>query len=234
MFSGKSEELIRRCAARRSHASGAGLQAEIDNAFKRSHRLALGDSSRIVKRWSVEELMAQVRPDTEVIGIDEGQFFGNELIDVRMRSSQRDACDHRRPRSGLHRQALGANAPTTRGRRIYNEDARDLHEVRQPANYSQRTFESEERVAVGARTNTKPAAAAALFRTLMHRRFMRLSCTKHSHFLKRIFSVPDSVSSVSCGERGQKTFSSTFRPARDSAATSKRSSLPAAPACVAT
>jgi len=74
--------------------------------------------------------MAQVRPDTEVIGIDEGQFFGNELIDVAnalARSGMRVII------AGLDQDYTGKPwepMPNYRGRRIYNEDARDLHEVR--------------------------------------------------------------------------------------------------------
>ena len=81
MFSGKSEELIRRL--RRSQIARQKVQIfkpKIDNRYADDHIISHSDM-RIpsVNLSSSRELLAQVLPDTEVVGIDEGQFFDQEL-----------------------------------------------------------------------------------------------------------------------------------------------------------
>ena len=81
MFSGKSEELIRRL--RRAQIAKRKVQIfkpKIDNRFAEDHIISHSDM-RIpsVNLSSSRELLAQVLPDTEVVGIDEGQFFDAEL-----------------------------------------------------------------------------------------------------------------------------------------------------------
>jgi len=80
MFSGKTEELI--CRIRRAQIARQRVQIfkpSVDTRFGAdivSHgdlRLA-SDEAR-----SSAEILASVRPDTEVVGIDEGQFFDPEL-----------------------------------------------------------------------------------------------------------------------------------------------------------
>src|ERR1700681_1033983 len=84
MFSGKSEELIRRL--RRAKIARQKVQVfkpEIDARFSEHHIVSHSDvrheSSAV---HSAGELAALVEPDAEVVGIDEGQFFDNELIEV--------------------------------------------------------------------------------------------------------------------------------------------------------
>src|SRR5678816_2620917 len=81
MFSGKSEELIRRL--RRAQIARRKVQIfkpKIDNRYADDHIISHSDM-RIpsVNLSSSRELLAQVLPDTEVVGIDEGQFFDAEL-----------------------------------------------------------------------------------------------------------------------------------------------------------
>ena len=81
MFSGKSEELIRRL--RREQIARRTVQIfkpAIDNRFSGDHITSHSDM-RIASETvgSSRELLARVRPETEVIGIDEGQFFDSEL-----------------------------------------------------------------------------------------------------------------------------------------------------------
>ena len=81
MFSGKSEELIRRL--RRSQIARQKVQIfkpKIDNRYADDHIISHSDM-RIpsVNLSSSRELLAQVLPDTEVVGIDEGQFFDADL-----------------------------------------------------------------------------------------------------------------------------------------------------------
>src|SRR6187399_1005861 len=81
MFSGKSEELIRRL--RRAQIAKQRVQIfkpAIDTRYSQDEIVSHSDMkipSEPVR--SSTELLSRVRPDTEVIGIDEGQFFDAEL-----------------------------------------------------------------------------------------------------------------------------------------------------------
>jgi thymidine kinase len=81
MFSGKSEELIRRL--RRAQIARQKVQIFkplIDSRYADDHIVSHSEMripSVAVK--SSRELLEQVAPDTEVVGIDEGQFFDQEL-----------------------------------------------------------------------------------------------------------------------------------------------------------
>ena len=82
MFSGKSEELIRRL--RRAQIARQKVQIfkpALDNRFSDDHLVSHSDM-RIASQnvaSSSRMLLDQVEPDTEVVGIDEGQFFDLEL-----------------------------------------------------------------------------------------------------------------------------------------------------------
>src|SRR6266702_5717663 len=84
MFSGKSEELIRRL--RRAKIARQKVQVfkpDIDSRFSEHHIVSHSEmrhESAAVR--NATELMTLVEPDTEVVGIDEGQFFDNELVAV--------------------------------------------------------------------------------------------------------------------------------------------------------
>jgi thymidine kinase len=81
MFSGKSEELIRRL--RRAQIARQKVQIfkpDIDNRYTNGHIVSHSDMripSQDVR--SSEELLQLVDDDTEVVGIDEGQFFDPNL-----------------------------------------------------------------------------------------------------------------------------------------------------------
>src|SRR6478752_1842661 len=81
MFSGKSEELIRRL--RRAQIARRKVQIfkpKIDNRYADDHIISHSEM-RIasVNLSSSRELLAQVLPDTEVVGVDEGQFSDADL-----------------------------------------------------------------------------------------------------------------------------------------------------------
>ena len=81
MFSGKSEELIRRL--RRAQIARRKVQIfkpAIDNRFGENH-ITSHSEMRIPSEnvSSSRELLERVLPDTEVVGVDEGQFFDPEL-----------------------------------------------------------------------------------------------------------------------------------------------------------
>ena len=81
MYSGKSEELIRRL--RRAQIAKQRVQIfkpVLDNRFSEHHIVSHSDmriSSEAVK--NSDELLQHVHADTEVVGIDEGQFFDQNL-----------------------------------------------------------------------------------------------------------------------------------------------------------
>ena len=81
MFSGKSEELIRRL--RRAQIAKRKVQIfkpKLDNRYGDDH--ITSHSAMQIQAESVgssRELFERVRPETEVVGIDEGQFFDAEL-----------------------------------------------------------------------------------------------------------------------------------------------------------
>jgi thymidine kinase len=84
MFSGKTEELIRRL--KRAVLGKQKVQVfkpRIDNRYDEtqvvSHSMARVVSTAIVR---AEEIFYSLKPDTQVVGIDEVQFFGPEVIPV--------------------------------------------------------------------------------------------------------------------------------------------------------
>ncbi len=81
MFSGKSEELIRRL--RRAQIARQRVQIfkpRMDTRYGDDHIIS-HSAMRIESQTVVSsaELLDRVRPETEVVGVDEGQFFDLEL-----------------------------------------------------------------------------------------------------------------------------------------------------------
>src|SRR5882724_5181914 len=153
MFSGKSEELIRRL--RRAKIARQKVQVfkpNIDSRFSDNHIVSHSEmrheSSNI---RSAAEVRAKVEPDTEVVGIDEGQFFDNELVNVANELARRGV---RVIIAGLDQDYTGKPWEPMPQLLAIAEYITKTHAIcmkcGQPANYSQRTFESDERVAVGA------------------------------------------------------------------------------------
>src|SRR5687768_6889896 len=84
MFSGKSEELIRRLRrARIARQKVQVFKPRIDIRYSQdqivSHSEMRHQSSTVE---TAAELLARVDNSTEVVGIDEGQFFDNGLVDA--------------------------------------------------------------------------------------------------------------------------------------------------------
>jgi thymidine kinase len=81
MFSGKSEELIRR--VRRAEIARQRVQVfkpQIDKRFAEDFVVSHSDIRYAAESvGSARELLDAVRPDTEVVAVDEGQFFDAEL-----------------------------------------------------------------------------------------------------------------------------------------------------------
>jgi len=152
MFSGKSEELIRRL--RRAKIARQKVQVfkpEIDARFSNNHIVSHSEMKHeSINVRTAQEIRANVLPDTEVVGIDEGQFFDNDLIAVANELAERGV---RVIIAGLDQDYTGKPWEPMPQLLAVAEYITKTHAIcmkcGQPANYTQRTFESEERVAVG-------------------------------------------------------------------------------------
>jgi thymidine kinase len=153
MFSGKSEELIRRL--RRAKIARQKVQVfkpRIDIRYSHDHIVSHSEmrhESSTVE--TAAELLTRVEHATEVVGIDEGQFFDHALVGAA------NELAHRGMRviiAGLDQDYTGKPFEPMPQLLAIAEYITKTHAIcvrcGQTANYSQRTFESEERVAVGA------------------------------------------------------------------------------------
>ena len=165
MFSGKSEELIRRL--RRAQIARQRVQIfkpPIDNRYGDGHIMSHSEM-RIASEnvGSSRELLERVQPDTEVVGIDEGQFFDAELPAV-----CNTLADHgmRVIVAGLDQDYLGKPfEPMPQLLAIAEYITKTLAicvVCGEPANHTQRLVQSSERVLVGAQ-GTYEARCRACF-----------------------------------------------------------------------
>lgn len=84
MFSGKTQELIRRLRlARIARQKVQVFKPLLDDRYDAEH-IVSHDLSKLESQSvrSAQEILERVKPDTEVVGIDEGQFLGLALVDV--------------------------------------------------------------------------------------------------------------------------------------------------------
>ncbi|MEJ7848017.1 MAG: thymidine kinase [Pyrinomonadaceae bacterium] len=153
MFSGKSEELIRRLnRARIARQKVQVFKPTIDARYSveeiASHSGQKHESTPVS---SAAELMKNVREDTQVIGIDEGQFFDMELITA---VNELANSGKRVIIAGLDQDYTGRPFEPMPQLLSVAEFITKTHAIcvkcGSTANYSQRTVESEERVEVGA------------------------------------------------------------------------------------
>jgi thymidine kinase len=153
MFSGKSEELIRRL--RRARIARLRVQVfkpEIDVRFSKDHIVSHSEmrhESSPVR--TAAEILERVAPETEVVGIDEGQFFDQELVEVANTLAGRGL---RVIIAGLDQDYTGRPFEPMPQLLAIAEYITKTHAIcvrcGQPANYSQRIVEREGRVVVGA------------------------------------------------------------------------------------
>ncbi len=153
MFSGKSEELIRRLTrARIARQKVQVFKPGIDDRFSveeiASHSGQKHDSIPVA---DTAEMMAQVREDTQVIGIDEAQFFDMAILDAVNQLAERGK---RVIVAGLDQDYTGKPFEPMPQLLSIAEFITKTHAIcvkcGATANYSQRTVESDARVEVGA------------------------------------------------------------------------------------
>jgi thymidine kinase len=154
MFSGKSEELIRRL--RRAQIARQKVQIfkpSFDNRFAEAEIVSHSEM-RIqgVNVGSSAELMRLVNDDTEVVGIDEAQFFDKEFA-RRLYASGRRGQTRRRggTRYRLPRAAVRAHADHDGHRGVRHERRTpSAWCAANPASHTQRLVASDERLLLGA------------------------------------------------------------------------------------
>jgi thymidine kinase len=153
MFSGKSEELIRRL--RRAQIARQKVQIfkpQVDTRYADDHIVSHSEM-RIpsVTVHSSRELLDRVAADTEVVGIDEGQFFDQELPAV---SNTLADMGKRVIVAGLDQDYLGKPfEPMPQLLAIAEYITKTLAICMvcgNPANHTQRLVASEDRVLLGA------------------------------------------------------------------------------------
>jgi thymidine kinase len=153
MFSGKSEELIRRLRrARIARQKVQIFKPAIDTRYSDDHIVSHGEmriESRPVE--GSRQLLEAVESDTEVVGIDEGQFFDQELPAVCSALADRGM---RVIVAGLDQDYLGKPFEPMPQLLAIAEYITKTHAIcmvcGNPANHTQRLVASEDRVLLGA------------------------------------------------------------------------------------
>jgi thymidine kinase len=153
MFSGKSEELIRRLnRARIARQKVQVFKPAIDARYS-VEEIASHSGQKHLSRpvTTSEELMRQIEPETQVVGIDEGQFFDSGLVAV---VNELADLGKRVIVAGLDQDYTGKPFEPMPQLLSIAEFITKTHAIcvkcGSTANYSQRTVESDERVEVGA------------------------------------------------------------------------------------
>jgi thymidine kinase len=152
MFSGKSEELIRRL--RRAEIARQRVQIfkpGIDNRYSDDHIVSHSDLKiRSVSVRNTAEIEGQLDIRTEVIGIDEAQFLGTELVDLVVRLAD---MGKRIIIAGLDTDYLGRPFhPIPELLAVADEITKTLAicmECGNPAKHTQRLVASEDLIVVG-------------------------------------------------------------------------------------
>jgi thymidine kinase len=153
MFSGKSEELIRR--VRRAEIARQRVQVfkpRLDTRHAAEYVISHSDFRYAAETVATaRDLKAAVKPDTEVVGIDEGQFFDMELPAV---CNALADCGKRVIVAGLDQDYLGKPfEPMPQLLAIAEYITKTLAICMvcgNPANHTQRLVASSDRVLLGA------------------------------------------------------------------------------------
>lgn len=153
MFSGKSEELIRRLnRARIARQKVQVFKPKIDARYSKKEIAShSGQTHGSMPVSTTAEMMAQILDDTQVVGIDEGQFFDMAIVDA---VNELAESGKRVIVAGLDQDYTGRPFEPMPQLLSVAEFITKTHAIcvkcGSTANYSQRTVESESRVEVGA------------------------------------------------------------------------------------
>lgn len=153
MFSGKSEELIRRLnRARIARQKVQVFKPAIDVRYSAGEIAShSGQKHGSIPVGSTAAMMSQIEEDTQVVGIDEGQFFDAALVDA---VNELAFAGKRVIVAGLDQDFMGKPFEPMPQLLSIAEFITKTHAIcvvcGSTANYSQRTIESDELVEVGA------------------------------------------------------------------------------------
>ncbi|MGQ0721294.1 MAG: thymidine kinase [Candidatus Eiseniibacteriota bacterium] len=153
MFSGKTEELIRRLVrARIARQAVQAFKPAIDDRYGRDHVVSHnGQRISSVEVADAREILSRVAPDTKVVAIDEAQFLGADLVDV---VEELAASGRRVIVAGLDQDYRGRPFEPVPQLMAIAESVTKTMAVcmvcGQPANRTQRLVDESERVLVGA------------------------------------------------------------------------------------
>jgi thymidine kinase len=153
MFSGKSEELIRRLnRARIARLKVQVFKPKIDNRYSEEEIASHSGLKHVsIPVSSSGELLEKIEPEVDVVGIDEGQFFDAELVGAANELARRGI---RVIIAGLDQDYTGKPFGSMPQLLSIAEFITKTHAIcvvcGSTANYSQRTFESDALVEVGA------------------------------------------------------------------------------------
>lgn len=153
MFSGKSEELIRRL--RRAQIARQKVQVfkpVIDDRYSIEQIASHSGMTHVSKPvMTAAEMLAQMEDDTQIVGIDEGQFFDMAIVEA---VNQLAGSGKRVIVAGLDQDYLGRPFEPMPQLLSIAEYITKTHAIcvkcGATANYSQRTSDSTARVEVGA------------------------------------------------------------------------------------
>lgn len=158
MFSGKTEELLRRLKrAQIARQNVALFKPETDTRFSEDEIVSHDENTMPGTVVESATDILRLASDADVVGIDEAQFFDNALVDV----SQQLARDGRRVViAGLDQDYLAKPFEPIPQLMAVAEHVTKLHAVCMvcgaPANHSQRIVASDERVLVGEKDAYEP------------------------------------------------------------------------------
>ncbi len=159
MFSGKSEELIRRL--RRAMIARQTVQVfkpAIDNRYDEAYIVSHNQQKLSgIPLNKISEIWEHLKDDTRVVGIDEAQFFDSELVSI---ANELANSGRRVIIAGLDQDYLGKPfEPIPQLLAIAEYITKTLAvcvKCGAPANKSQRIVKSDERVLVGAMDAYEP------------------------------------------------------------------------------
>ena len=158
MFSGKTEELIRRLRrAQFANQKIAIFKPSIDKRYS-DVEVVSHDFHKITSRPVKEAAqMLDIEPDVQVVGIDEAQFFGEELVDVCQTLANRGV---RVIAAGLDTDFMGVPFGPIPKLMAVAEDVQKVHAIcvkcGNLANHSHRLSDSEELVVLGEKEAYEP------------------------------------------------------------------------------
>lgn len=158
MFSGKTEELIRRLKrARIARQQVEIFKPALDNRY--AERAIVSHDENAIPSIVVDtaDQILLLAGDARVVGIDEGQFFGPDLLRV---SQELANLGRRVIVAGLDQDYRGVPFEPIPGLMAVAEFVTKLHAIcvvcGVPANHSQRVTAGDDRVLVGAREAYEP------------------------------------------------------------------------------